>query len=76
MNRYVICLTGGNYIKGIADNIELLELKESFIKYKCTGEANICEFEDRDGNTIIDFKEVQAISVKNIKINVVDKGIE
>jgi hypothetical protein len=65
MNSYIIWLTSGNCMEGIACAKELLDLKNSYIKFKCAGGDCLCEFEDEDGDNIIDFKEVQAISINN-----------
>jgi hypothetical protein len=63
MNNYIIWLCGGKRIRGIASSTELLELKKSFIKFKCPNGGNIVEFEDDKESNIVDLKEVQAISI-------------
>jgi hypothetical protein len=70
MNNYIVYLCGGNCIKGIATNNELLELKTSFIRFKCANGDNVVEFEDDEGDIVIDFKEVQAISINKKMLDI------
>lgn len=52
-------------MEGTAKESELIELKESYIAYKCSRGDPLCEFDDSEGTSIIDFREVQAISINN-----------
>lgn len=66
MSNYIIWLIGGNCMEGTAKEEELLELKNSFIKFKCVKGDCIAEFIDEDGINTIDFNQVQAISINNL----------